>query len=137
MVKQLILLTCTILFLWGCKSKRMKNNEYPYQVVSQIEDSLLNYRIIDAKLEEDSLLLFVRYGGGCIKPHIFELVQKENSDSKTIELHLLHHTTNDRCRALIRENLAYDLKPYFQKNHTVFLNGQQIYPVFQFQNQAE
>ncbi len=137
MVKQLIISLFVILTLFSCKSKKMKCNESPYQVVAEIEDSLLKYRIIDAKLEKDSLMLSLRYGGGCVKPHIFELVQKENADLNIIEFYLLHHTTNDRCRALIRENLAYDLKHYLQTGHTVLLNGQQIYPVFEYQNQTE
>jgi hypothetical protein len=120
-----------------CKSRK-KNIEFPYKIVSEIKTEYTRYHIKEVAINGDSISIKVQYGGGCVKPHIFEIVELKNDNDSRIQLHLLHLTTNDRCKALLRETLTFDLKPYFNLNSkSVFFNGQEIYPNFEFTTKEE
>lgn len=61
----------------------------------------------------------VQYGGGCVKPHIFELVTNgEISKKGNIQFWLLHKTHDDFCKALIQEELMFDISEITIFNQT-------------------
>lgn len=137
MVKGIIVILLTFLLFMTCKT-REKNINFPYKVVSEINDEYTRYLLQDVAIKGDSISIKVQYGGGCVKPHVFEIVELRSDNDSKFQLYLLHLTTNDRCRALLRETLTFVLKPYFDQNSkSVFLNGQQIYPNFQFNTQEQ
>lgn len=132
MVKVVIIIILTSLLFMTCKTRK-KNINLPYKVVTEINDEYTRYLVQDAVIKSDSISIKVQYGGGCVKPHVFEIVELRSDNDNRIQLYLLHLTTNDRCKALLRETLTFDLKPYFEQNSkSVFLNSQEIYPNFQF-----
>ncbi|MEZ4979266.1 MAG: hypothetical protein R2772_08200 [Chitinophagales bacterium] len=70
----------------------------------------LLYHIENVEIKNKELKVVVQYGGGCIKPHLFEL----QTDGAIVEdgmMHffLLHKSRNDMCKALIIEELSFDL----------------------------
>lgn len=137
MVKGIIVILLTFLLFMTCKTRK-KNINFPYKVVSEINDEYTRYLLQDVAIKGDSISIKVQYGGGCVKPHVFEIVELRSDNDSKFQLYLLHLTTNDRCRALLRETLTFVLKPYFDQNSkSVFLNGQQIYPNFQFNTQEQ
>lgn len=67
--------------------------------------------VVDAAIAKDVLHIITRYGGGC-KEHDFELYWNGlfmESNPVQVNLQLSHHSNNDMCRALITENLYFDL----------------------------
>lgn len=137
MVKVVIIILLTSVLFMTCKTRK-KNINFPYKVVSEINDEYTRYLLQDVAIKGDSISIKVQYGGGCVKPHVFEIVELRSDNDSKIQLYLVHLTTNDRCKALLRETLTFDLKPYFELNSkSVFLNGQEIYPNFQFNTQEQ
>jgi hypothetical protein len=62
---------------------------------------------------EDTIHIKVQYGGGC-EEHEFKLMTNGDyakSMPPQMTLHLEHENNNDRCRALIMEELKFDLTP--------------------------
>lgn len=67
--------------------------------------------IIKADLKKDLLLLTVRYGGGC-KEHEFELYWDGlfmESNPLQVKLELSHNSNEDMCRALLTDELYFNL----------------------------
>ena len=67
--------------------------------------------VLNAVIENDSLKLSVQFGGGCRK-HEFMLISDGNymeSDPPKLNMYLDHQHNDDACRALIQEELAFDL----------------------------
>ncbi len=71
------------------------------------------FDLIDASISGDSLLLSVRYGGGC-SDHVFALetgpMLKSLPPKQLISI--LHDANGDNCRALIQKTIGFDLSPY-------------------------
>jgi hypothetical protein len=97
---------------------------------ASIDQNLLKYKINEAQISEDSLIINVQYGGGAIKPHEFELVQVNNDSAayaeNTVCVFLLHKTLNDKGRAILRTRLSYDLKSINARKKNILLNGTQL-----------
>lgn len=57
-----------------------------------------------------ALLVELSYGGGCVDPHVFELVTDGSKDaSGAVQLWLLHKTHDDQCKMLISKQKTFDL----------------------------
>jgi hypothetical protein len=70
------------------------------------------FNILDSKIEGDSLILTVQYGGGC-ENHTFSLFSNNmymKSLPMQLNLFLEHKGNNDMCRALLTHRIAFDIK---------------------------
>lgn len=79
--------------------------------LQKLIDNNDSYSITNVSLWEHVLHISVRYGGGCEK-HDFRLLwdgsyQKSNPPQATI--HLVHNNNGDACRAIVHEDLQFDL----------------------------
>ena len=72
-----------------------------------------HFELLDAKIEGDSLLLSVQYGGGCAE-HTFELMAGPMLKSLPPKqlLEISHDAHGDNCRALLQTKIQFDLTPY-------------------------
>lgn len=71
------------------------------------------FNILEQKVVGDTLITTVEYGGGC-QEHIFTMNTTSawmKSMPPKLNLWLEHENNNDMCRALIREDLRFNLKP--------------------------
>ncbi len=81
----------------------------PTKKENPIGNSWFNMGIIG--IREDKLLIRVSYGGGC-RLHLFQLNwdgQIMESNPFQVDLELSHNNNEDMCRALITEDLQFDL----------------------------
>lgn len=65
-----------------------------------------------AGLKGDKLIIDVRYGGGCVPQHTFQLNWDGSflkSNPAQVVLELSHNANGDTCRALLHEQLQFDL----------------------------
>lgn len=72
-----------------------------------------SYTINSVKINRDILTIEVQYGGGC-KEHVFSLFGSPafmKSNPVQIDVMLSHNANNDMCKALITEELSFDLSP--------------------------
>ena len=122
------ILLIVLLFLSACKAKRaasdthssaekieLVNTEnvvegFAIGSIDNINKQDLLFHINKMNIKDEKLNVQVQYGGGCVKPHVFELVTNGviNKDG-TMEFFLLHKTHNDMCKALLIEDLSFDL----------------------------
>ncbi|MBL6875881.1 MAG: hypothetical protein ISR01_03725 [Chitinophagales bacterium] len=87
----------------------------------------LMFVIKDLTILEKKVEIKVQYGGGCVKPHVFELYTDGVLDKTgNMDFYLLHKTHSDYCKALIMETLVFDLNPLYdlqsQKLKTIRIN---------------
>lgn len=69
------------------------------------------FQVESATLDQDQLAIEVRYGGGC-RQHRFRLVWSGAmtlSNPPHASFRLVHDAAGDRCKALVRETLYFDL----------------------------
>lgn len=85
-----------------------------------VPDELLNFSITDVRVEDDSLSLFVQYGGGC-KPHQFNVVWDGEYHDNFIRLSLYHRQPEgpDMCEALLTSGLRVALSDFYQDSLTL------------------
>lgn len=71
------------------------------------------FDLIDASISGDSLMLSVRYGGGCSE-HVFALdagpMLKSLPPKQLISVS--HNANGDNCRALIQKTIGFDLSSF-------------------------
>lgn len=70
------------------------------------------FNILESKIEGDSLIMTVQYGGGC-ENHAFSLFSNNmymKSLPMQLNLALEHQGNNDMCRALLTHRIAFDIK---------------------------
>ena len=93
--------------------------------VKEIDRTELKYTFISSDIVGDSLVAKIQYGGGCIQPHVFDLVQTSRDDLGKVYLWLLHKTKDDKCRALVRVTRTYDISTILQDSTvtSIVLNG--------------
>lgn len=72
-----------------------------------------HFDLLDAKIEGDSLILSLQYGGGCAE-HTFELLAGPMLKSLPPKqlLEISHDAQGDNCRALLQTKIQFDLTPY-------------------------
>jgi hypothetical protein len=88
------------------------------------------FDFLGARIEGDSMMIDVRYGGGC-KEHVFALdagPMLKSLPPKQL-LSISHDANGDNCRALITKTIAFDLVPYRRSPHgitVIVLDGQEL-----------
>ena len=88
------------------------------------------FDLLGARIEGDSMMIDVRYGGGC-KEHVFALdagPMLKSLPPKQL-LSISHDANGDNCRALITTTIAFDLDPYRRSPHgitVIVLDGQEL-----------
>lgn len=93
-----------------------------------------DYNLDTMWMVKDTLFLKVQYSGGC-EDHEFELMSNgayAKSMPPQMTLHLEHDANNDMCRAMITEELKFDLTPVRNPSSEkliVRVNGLSIDPV--------
>jgi len=73
--------------------------------------------LLDARLENTTLVLQVQYGGGC-RDHIFSLFTHPmffSNDYGTIPIFVSHEANGDNCKALVAEEISFPLNQLIQK----------------------
>jgi|JI6StandDraft_1071083.scaffolds.fasta_scaffold10416_6 hypothetical protein len=86
------------------------------------------FTTLSSRINGDTLLIEVQYGGGC-EEHKFTLHTNKmwmKSLPPQLNLWLEHDSSNDMCRALLTETLKFDIKPLqYPSSKTVefILNG--------------
>ena len=95
-------------------------------LVNEIDQKMLKYTFISSGIVEDSLQVKVQYGGGCVRPHEFLLVQTKSDSVGQANIYLLHTTLNDRCRALVRAERSFSISSLLQDSAitSIVLNGE-------------
>lgn len=76
-----------------------------------VKDSIANYTIDSAKVNADTLSLFINYSGGC-KTHSFDLYSNEayaKSFPPQTTVYLKHKDNGDACRELITKELKFNI----------------------------
>lgn len=107
-----------VLTLGACQQKQLATKnavsvlQYDFAIVnmSNISKEDLLYKLKEVKLEGNFLYVDVEYSGGCVKPHVFSLVTNGlvRKDG-VMEFAVLHKTKDDKCKALLTENIAFDI----------------------------
>ena len=88
------------------------------------------FDLLGARIEGDSMMIDVRYGGGC-KEHVFALdagPMLKSLPPKQL-LSISHDANGDNCRALITTTIAFDLVPYRRSPRgitVIVLDGQEL-----------
>ena len=83
------------------------------------------FKILDAKISKNQLLLNVSYSGGCEK-HSFKIIGDlllSKSLPPIRSVNLIHYGNNDACKKLIIENLVIDISDLAYKKK----DGSEIY----------
>ncbi len=106
--------------------RKISYNIHPEIVGSafQPEQQQLNFQITKAVMVNSDLLVSVKYGGGC-KAHDFKLLYSQNADSDTLNFHLLHLTSDDRCKAYVFNDLQFDLSEIRLEGASIILINRQ------------
>ena len=88
-----------------------KKLTFSIESIDDISKEDLLFSIKDVKIADKKLAVQVQYGGGCVKPHVFELVTDGVIDQTgNMDFYLLHKTHGDKCKALLIENLVFDIE---------------------------
>lgn len=126
-------LMISFLLLFACKAKKdlsLVETDAVKSELVEIENPLksftmgsldniakedLLYSLKEVKIADKKIAVQVQYGGGCVKPHLFELITDGVIDqSGNMNFYLLHKTHNDRCKALMIEDLVFDLENLYK-----------------------
>lgn len=70
-----------------------------------------HFDILKSEIHGDSLIIQVQYGGGC-KEHVFTMntnMHWMKSMPPKLNLYLEHESNDDNCRAMLTEELVFDL----------------------------
>lgn len=114
----LYILLALIPVLQSCQTKQIAKTvsvskpTYDFAIINMndIEIGDLLYKLKGVKLQEGQLFVDVEYSGGCVKPHIFSLVTDGMvRDAGVMKFALLHKTKDDKCKALLKENMTFDI----------------------------
>lgn len=97
--------------------ERNKATPFTLGMLDTPEKADLLFSIKGVSIEEKNLRVEVQYGGGCVKPHVFELLTDGIIDANgNMKFQLLHRTHNDLCKALIMETLVFDFSRLYDLN---------------------
>jgi len=136
-----------LLVLWSCKTKKITTNNELKTENSTISakdftivngDSILKedllYTLKNVQIENKHLIAKMQYGGGCVKPHIFQLVTNGLIDEKgNMSFFILHKTHNDYCKALLTEERIFDLSELYdlksERLKTITINEMKNLPL--------
>lgn len=123
MVKKITLVLLVLVAMVSCKSRK-KLVEVPLQ--KEVEKRDLSYTFISSEIVGDTLVAKLQYGGGCIKPHQFALVQTPRVKADEVNIYLLHTTYDDRCKALVRTEQKFSIASLLKDSSvkSIKLNGE-------------
>lgn len=114
------------------KQGRNSSKSGSFDVVSEDELAKLKkeshpFFITNAFILENDLIVSVEHSGGC-KEHNFRLVW-DGSVIKTMppkyNLTIIHDNNGDHCKAIIRDELQFDLTQHINETATILLDGYQ------------
>jgi len=97
----------------------------------ELKEEDLKFSIQNASQIGHGFRVKVQYGGGCVKPHVFELITDGIiSKQGNIQFWLLHKTHDDLCKALINEELMFDVSEItiFNQNKLKTLQVNELEP---------
>lgn len=143
MKSSLKILLLALLLLSACKAKKAASNElanlekvenlesakkpagFEVTSIDKVSKEDLLFHINKMAIKDKMLTVQVKYGGGCVKPHVFELVTNGIiSKEGGMNFYLLHKTHNDMCKALLIEDLSFDLAQLYNLQSSVLKNIQ-------------
>jgi hypothetical protein len=111
-------LVVAIMLAISCSRKTYSDSgpskeEKTVEIVPKIDSTAKGdyYRLDSLRITGEMLSIFVQYGGGC-KEHVFELLSDGNiieSNPPQINLHLKHNSNHDFCKALIFQELKFNV----------------------------
>lgn len=112
----LLILGFTGLLLSGCQTSVSGDHDTEWSFLSGPgSDSMLktsdSFVVDSARVQGDSLILFVQYAGGC-KEHAFTPYGSDyilKSEPPQIDLWFHHDANEDHCKALINRRLAFNV----------------------------
>ncbi len=121
MLKNSSLFALICLLSYACSSKKY----IAVPLAKEVNKQELKYTFISSNVVGDSLNVKVQYGGGCIRPHIFNVMQTPRIKPNEVNIWLLHKTLDDRCKALVRVEHNFDIAPLLQDSTvtSIKLNG--------------
>ena len=133
MSKHFFLFTFLVISIFSCKSKdglmsyeEVQQNPHLNQLkeqglvtelkivdkldISEFDTSSIN--LANVRHKGHAMVVELSYGGGCVEPHVFELVTDGSMDSeRNVKMWLLHKTHDDKCKKLITQQLTFDVSP--------------------------
>jgi hypothetical protein len=95
------------LIVWAGCGIHKKVMEVP--LVPLVEKKDLSYTFISSEIVGDTLVAKLQYGGGCVKPHQFSLVQTPRVEKGEVNIWLKHTTYDDKCKALVRTEQKFSI----------------------------
>lgn len=123
MVKKITIVALVLIALVSCKARK-KVIEVPLQ--KEVDRKDLSYTFISSDIVGDTLVAKLQYGGGCVKPHQFALVQTPRVKADEVNIYLLHTTYDDRCKALVRTEQKFSIATLLKDSSvkSIKLNGE-------------
>ena len=141
MKSSLKILLVALLFLSACKARKaaslVNDSQEKIEIVESakapasfevmgldnINKQDLLFHINKMAIKDKILLVQVQYGGGCVKPHEFELITNGIINKEGgMDFYLLHKTHNDMCKALLIEDLTFNLEKLYNLQSNVLKN---------------
>jgi hypothetical protein len=102
-----------------------------YEAPVAAPDSVdLDFRLVQIVPFKDSVQVKMRYGGGCVKPHIFEMYTSAMSNKEgVVDVYLSHKTHDDKCKAFVFTVRTFIWSHLFSPGHKVRINQGEIIQV--------
>lgn len=124
---------CTLFLLAMCHPSKKTANTHSTSLLPAIsisdslvalpDSQLLRFTLLSTELYSDSVVFKLKYGGGCIKPHVFQCYSTGISDDSGIkDIFLSHLTLNDRCKAIVYSEKTYSWGPFFKPGDKIRIN---------------
>ena len=115
MILRALLLLTAFTLMTGCRTPQEATiGDESAPTALEVQGSGDPCTLIDARVQGDSLLVAVRYGGG-FKAHDFQLVSAgvaTKSLPRQQPIRLVHNAHGDLGRALFSETRGFDLTPF-------------------------
>lgn len=132
--RRFLFLLGVFVLITECKPKKTALNDATLALPPQISiweapvnppaEEFLHFQLLETVLFDDSVQFKLKYGGGCIKPHIFECYTSGmKSQDGVFDLYLIHKTKDDRCKALVHTERTYYWGNLFNSGDRIRING--------------
>ena len=96
------------------KNELIENKAFTIQNFTSLNKEDLLFSIKEARIVNEQLFVNLQYGGGCVKPHVFELVTNGLINERgNMSFYVLHKTHNDNCKALLMEEKVFNLSELY------------------------
>jgi hypothetical protein len=99
-----------------------------YEAPVAAPDSVdLDFRLVNVVAFKDSVQVKMRYGGGCVKQHLFEMYTSAMPNKEgIIEIHLAHKTHDDKCKAFVFTERTFIWSHLLFPGHKVRINQGEV-----------